>query len=261
MRGVSPRRTLSYMTRHDQTGADLDLWDEVTRTYFAERLGIAANARTEAAPTAPGVDLYVDPVCPYTWVVACWLREVAQHRDLDLRYHVMSLRMLNEGRDDSYSQQLDASTGPSRVATAVVTHHGSEAFRTWHGAFGNLIFDHWRYPTPTEYRDASATALREAGLPATLADAANTTEYDDALRRSHDEGTRPVGIDGGTPVVHIDGTAFFGPVLNAVPRGDEALRLFDGVRLLAGSRDFYELKRTRTTPPDVSYRPIEGDAQ
>ena len=261
MRGASPRRTLSFMTRHDQNGADLDLWDQVTRTYFTERLGVVpTNDTRRYQRTAPGVDLYVDPVCPYTWVVACWLREVAQHRDLDLRYHVMSLLMLNEGRDDTYSRQLDASTGPSRVATAVVTHHGSEAFRTWHGAFGNLIFDHWRYPTPTEYRDASVAALSEVGLPETLADAADTTEYDEALRRSHNEGTLPVGIDGGTPVVHIDGTAFFGPVLNAVPRGDDALRLFDGVRLLAGCPDFYELKRTRSTPTDVSYRPMEGKA-
>ncbi|WP_238153455.1 disulfide bond formation protein DsbA [Kribbella speibonae] len=254
------------MTRHDQTGADLDLWDQVTSAYFTERLHLSTEHRstehrsTEHRSTAPGVDLYIDPICPYTWVVACWLREVAQYRDLDLRYHVMSLLLLNEGRDDSYSRQLGASTGPSRVATAVVTHHGSEAFRTWHGAFGDLIFDHWRYPTPTEYRDASAAALSEAGLPAALVDAADTTEYDDALRRSHNEGTRPVGIDGGTPVVHIDGAAFFGPVLNAVPRGDDAVRLFDGVRLLAGCPDFYELKRTRTTPPDVSYRPMEGKA-
>jgi hypothetical protein len=256
------------MTQPDRTGADLDLWDQVTKTYLTERLGIVPAAglreRTEAARSrqsiAPRVDLYVDPVCPYTWVVACWLREVAQRRELDIGYHVMSLRMLNEGRDDTYSRQLDSSTGPSRVATAVVVNHGPAAFQAWHGAFGNLIFDHWRYPTPAEYRAASTQALSETGLPVTLADAADSTEYDEALRRSHDEGTLPVGVDGGTPVIHLDGTAFFGPVLNAVPRGDDALRLFDGVRLLAGAPDFYELKRTRSTPPDVSYRPTEGKA-
>jgi hypothetical protein len=256
------------MTQQDQTGADVGLWDRVTSTYLTEHMGAAPaagfNQRTEAARrgrgTAPGIDLYVDPICPYTWVVACWLREVAQHRDVDLRYHVMSLLMLNEGRDGSYTRKLQASAGPSRVATAVVVHHGPDAFQAWHGAFGNLIFDHWRYPKPAEYRAAATQALSETGLPVALADAADTTDYDEALRRSHDEGTRPVGVDGGTPVVHLDGTAFFGPVLNAVPRGADALRLFDGVRLLAGARDFYELKRTRATPPDVSYRPFEGKA-
>ena len=240
-----------------------DLWNRATTAYFTERIGrtppIGFNERTENARTAPGVRLYVDPICPYTWVVACWLREVGAHRELDVRYHVMSLGMLNEGRgDDYYTRNLHA--GPSRVATAIVETEGRDAFRTWHAAFGELIFDEWRYPTPEEYRDACKTALHEAGLPAELIAAADTTEYDDALRRSHDEGTRPVGVDGGTPVIHLDGTAFFGPVLNAVPRGDDALRLFDGVRLLAGSPDFFELKRTRSAPPDVRYRPIEGEA-
>ncbi|GAA1146384.1 DsbA family protein [Kribbella jejuensis] len=234
-----------------------DLWERVTTTYFTERIGIEPragfNQRTKDARTTPGVHLYVDPICPYTWVAACWLREVSEHREIDVRYHVMSLELLNEGK-------YTTTVGPSRVATAIVETHGHDAFRTWHAAFGELIFDEWRYPTPEEYHDACGTALHEAGLPTELIAAADTTEYDEALRRSHDEGTRPVGIDGGTPVIHVDGTAFFGPVLNAVPRGDDALRLFDGVRLLAGAPDFFELKRTRATPPDVRYRPIKGEA-
>ena len=238
-----------------------DLWERVTTTYFTERTGITPpvgfNQRTRDARTTPGVHLYVDPICPYTWVVACWLREVSERRELDVRYHVMSLGMLNEGRDDDYTRNLHA--GPSRVATAIVANEGRDAFRAWHAAFGELIFDEWRYPTPAEYHDACKKALEKSGLPETLLQAEGSTEYDEALRLSHDEGTRPVGIDGGTPVIHLDGTAFFGPVLNAVPRGDDALRLFDGVRLLANSPDFFELKRTRSAPPDVRYRPIKGE--
>lgn len=235
---------------------DLRLWDRVATDYLGLRPADGLLQRTEAARTTsvtPGVDLYVDPVCPYTWLVACWLREVAERRELRVRYHVMSLRMLNEGRsvDEGYRRSIAESGGPSRVATAVVAHHGPDAFRTWHSAFGERIFDHWRYPTPAEYRAASIDALAAADLPASLADAADSTQYDDALRRSHDEGTLPVGPGSGTPVVHVDGVAFFGPVLNAIPRGDQALRLFDGLRLVAGCADFYELKRTRTAPPDL----------
>ena len=91
-------------------------------------------------------------------------------------------------------------------------------------------------------------------MPAHLADAAEVDDYDAALRRSTDEAILPVGLDVGTPVIHLDGAAFFGPVLNAVPLGDAALRLFDGIRLLTASPDFFELKRTRTSPPDVYYR-------
>ena len=144
--------------------------------------------------------------------------------------------------------------GPSRVATAVAERHGPEALRAWHREFGDRIFDHWRYPSPREYRAASLDALVATGLPTDLADAATSDTYDDALRRSTDEAVLPVGLDVGTPIVHVDGAAFFGPILNAVPRKDAALRLFDGMRLLAASPDFFELKRTRTAPPDVLYR-------
>jgi len=222
-----------------------------------------SNQRTEAAratlagavrgPTV-SVDLYVDPVCPYTWVVACWLREVGRLREVDVRHHVMSLHLLNEGGvlQDRYGGLV----GPSRVATAVVEHHGAEALRAWHGEFGRRIFDVWRLPSPREYCAASQDALEATGLPTHLADAAASDEYDEVLRRSTDEAIRPAGLDVGTPVVHLDGAAFFGPVLNAVPLGDAALRLFDGVRLLAGSPDFFELKRSRTSPPDVYYRTL-----
>lgn len=236
-----------------------NLWNQVASDHLGLRPADGVLQRTEAArtprPGAPRVDLYVDPVCPYTWLVACWLREVAERRDLRVQYHVMSLRMLNEDRtvDEGYRRTIAASGGPSRVATAILTAHGPKAFQTWHGEFGDRIFDHWRYPTPAEYRTASTEALVAAGLPAMLAAAADSPQYDEALRRSHNEGTVPVGPDSGTPVIHLDGVAFFGPVLNGIPRGDRALRLFDGLRLVAGCTDFYELKRTRTTPPAVHY--------
>ena len=247
---------------------DRRLWERRTTAYRAAT-GVVTNpvpgtnARTEAArratearvrsaarPAFP-VDLYVDPICPYTWLAACWLREVERHRDLDVRYHPMSLRMLNEHRalDEKYRANLEGSTGPSRIATAVSLHYGPDAFRAWHTSFGSLIFDCWRYPTSEEYREAAAQALRAQGLPEDLVRAADTDEYDEPLRRSHLEGTLPVGVDGGTPVIHFAGVAYFGPVLNAVPTTEEALDLFDGFALLAGCRDFFELKRTRTSPP------------
>lgn len=241
------------------------MWEAVTTAYRTKVDGHApppgSNQRTEAARarrtpvrgSTTVVDLYVDPVCPYTWIVACWLREVGRLREVDVRHHVMSLHLLNAG--GVLQNRYRAMVGPSRVATAVVTHHGPEALRAWHGEFGDRIFDHWRYPTPREYRAATRDALAATRLPTGLADAAASDEYDDALRRSTDEAILPVGIDVGTPVVHVDGAAFFGPILNAVPLGDAALRLFDGITALTASPDFFELKRTRTSPPDVRYQP------
>jgi hypothetical protein len=200
------------------------------------------------------VDFYFDPVCPYAWIASRWLLEVEQHRDVDLRFHVMSLRMLNENRDvdPGYLANTIRSCGPSRVAAAAAEHFGEQVLRDLYTAFGNAIFDHWRYPAPDELRTAMAGALLQTGLPDWLATAAETTKYDDALRRSHNAGIAPVGRDAGTPIIHIDGTGFFGPVLNSIPRGSEAARVFDGTRLLAGIPTFFELKRTRTTPPVFS---------
>ncbi|QBR94364.1 disulfide bond formation protein DsbA [Nocardioides euryhalodurans] len=195
--------------------------------------------------------MFVDPICPYTWVAACWLREVGRRRPVDVRHHVMSLHLLNAG--GVLEKRYAAMVGPSRVATAVLQRHGGDAMRDWHAEFGHRIFDRWRYPSPREYRAATREALVAAGLPPGLADAARSDAYDDTLRQGTDEAILPVGLDVGTPVIHLDGVAFFGPILNSVPLGDAALRLFDGVRLLAASPDFFELKRTRTSPPDVWY--------
>ena len=197
------------------------------------------------------VDFYFDPVCPYAWIASRWLLEVEDRRAVELRFHLMSLRMLNENRDvdPGYLANTIRSCGPSRVATAAAEHFGEGVLRDLYTAFGDAIFDHWRYPAPQEYRTAVAGALRRTGLPAWLAGAAESTQYDDALRRSHNAAVAPVGSEAGTPVIHLDGTAFFGPVLNSIPRGADALRVFDGARLLAGIPTFFELKRTRTTPP------------
>ncbi len=197
------------------------------------------------------LDFYFDPVCPYAWIASRWLLEVERHRDVQLRFHVMSLRMLNENRDvdPGYLANTIRSCGPSRVAAAAAAQFGEVVLRDLYTAFGNAIFDHWRYPAPEEYRTAIAGALQRTGLPRWLAAAAESTEYDDALRRSHNAGIAPVGPEAGTPIIHLDGTGFFGPVLNSIPRGSDALRVFDGARLLAGIPTFFELKRTRTSPP------------
>ena len=197
------------------------------------------------------VDFWFDPVCPYSWIGSRWLLEVEQCRPVDLRWHVMSLYLLNEHRTDdpTYVDYLRELSGPARVATAVAYRHGSEVLGDLYTGFGEVIFDRWRYATREECREAMRTALVGTGLPLDLLDSFDTTEYDSELRRTHLTAMAAVGDEGGTPATSLNGFAFSGPVLNSIPRGDDAARIFDGCLLLAGFHDFFEIKRTRTAEP------------
>ncbi len=208
-----------------------------------------------SAPTTARVDFWFDPLCPWAWLTSRWMLEAAKVRDIDLQWHVMSLAVLNRGRDlpEDYQALMDEAVGPVRVAVAAAQHHGDEVLGDLYTAMGTL-----RHHEGVELADLIVPALERVGLPASLAEAAGSTEYDEALEASHHAGMDPVGEDVGTPVVHIDGVAFFGPVISTVPTGEDAGKAFDGAVLLANLPDFWELKRTRTAGPDMDSVPADA---
>ncbi len=197
-------------------------------------------------PTA--VDFWFDPLCPWAWIASRWMLEVEKVRPVQPRWHVMSLAVLNEGKDnlpERYQQRLAEAWGPVRVCIAAEQKFGPDVLLPLYTALGN------RFHLQRAPRDRATieAALVEAGLPAELAGAMDDPGYDEALRASHHDGMDRVGYEVGTPVISVEGVSFFGPVVSPIPRGDAAGRLWDGVLLVAGTDGFFELKRSRTRDP------------
>ena len=193
------------------------------------------------------VDFWFDPVCPWAWIASRWMHEVERVRPVTASWHVMSLSVLNEGRDvpERYAELLRTGWGPVRVCIAAEQEFGPQVLGPLYTALGTRFHQE---KAPRE-RATYEAALAEAGLPARLAGAADATEYDEALRASHKEGVERVGYDVGTPVISVNGLSIFGPVVSPIPRGEAAARLWDGVLLIAGTDGFFELKRSRTRDP------------
>jgi protein-disulfide isomerase-like protein with CxxC motif len=194
------------------------------------------------------VDFWFDPICPWAWIASRWLLEVAELRPVRPRWHVMSLSVLNADKPDlpeQYRDLLVKGWGPVRVCIAAEQKFGPEILGPLYTALGTRFHIH---KEPLE-RSTVEAALAEVGLPAGLADAMDSTEFDEALRISHADGMDRVGYEVGTPVISVHGNSFFGPVLTPIPRGQDAAALWDGVMLVTKNDGFFELKRSRTRDP------------
>jgi 2-hydroxychromene-2-carboxylate isomerase len=204
-------------------------------------------------PGRDEVPFWFDPLCPWAWITSRWLLEVEQVRPVSADWRIMSLAYLNlvqregKGLSDKYRELMTNAWGPVRVCAAAAEYGGSSVLGPSYTAIGTRLHNHRRRDDPAVITEA----LIESGLPDSLASAAATTEFDQLIKDSHDEAFDEVGLDVGTPVLRIRGTALFGPVVTPAPRGEAAGRLWDGLALVAETDGFFELKRSRDRKPSL----------
>ncbi len=204
------------------------------------------NASQSPAPRS-SAEFWFDPLCPWAWMTSRWMMEVERVRPVDVTWSVMSLSVLNEGRDlsESYRAMMDRGWGPVRVIIAAAEQYGDKVIKPLYDAMGSRI----HLGGEKDYAKILVPALEEVGLDTSLAEAAESDAHDAVLRASHARAMDLVGDDVGTPVIAVNGEAFFGPVVSPSPKGEAAGRLWDGCVLVASTPGFFELKRSRTVGP------------
>jgi hypothetical protein len=197
------------------------------------------------------VQFWFDPLCPWAWITSRWMLEVEKVRPVRADWRIMSLAYLNlvqhegKGLNEEYVARMNKAWGPVRVCAAAAADAGPGVLGPLYTAIGTRLHNQGRRDDPAVLPEA----LQEAGLPVWLADAAETTEFDEAIKKSHHEAFDEVGLDVGTPVVRIRGKALFGPVITPAPKGEAAGELWDGLVLVSKADGFFELKRSRDRRP------------
>jgi hypothetical protein len=206
---------------------------------------------TADAQDREDMQFYFDPLCPWAWITSRWMLEVEKVRPVRVDWRIMSLAYLNlvqhegKGLSEEYQERMNKAWGPVRVCAAAAADAGPAILGPLYTAIGTRFHNQGRRDDPAVIPEA----LQEAGLPVWLADAAETAEFDDVIKKSHHEAFDQVGLDVGTPVVRIRGKALFGPVITPAPKGEAAGELWDGLVLVSKADGFFELKRSRDRKP------------
>jgi 2-hydroxychromene-2-carboxylate isomerase len=190
------------------------------------------------------VEFWFDPSCPFTWRTSRWARDLEQAGLATVEWKVMSLGILNEGKEipEQYREGMVRGARFLRALTAAAEQGGPDAVGRLYDALGTRLHDRDEGLAD----DVLLRSVEEVGLPGSVADAADDEGRDAAVRASHEEGQRRVGTESGSPITAYDGgPAFFGPVVVPAPAGDEAETLLTAMASLSKVSAFSEIKRSR----------------
>lgn len=187
------------------------------------------------------IDLYLDPVCPFSWVTSRWLLEAAAETDRPVTLRQMSLAVLNEGGDvdEQHRQMLERSRRLGRLFAAVTDRYGPAAFARLYEAIGRRV--HVQKEEITS--DVVADVLAESGFEGSLVESLDRPEHDEAVGRAHEASRNALGEEAGSPIIVIDGRAFFGPVLTGLPEPQDRVVLLDAIVSAASVPVFAVLQR------------------
>jgi 2-hydroxychromene-2-carboxylate isomerase len=205
--------------------------------------------------SASSAEFFFDPICPWAWITSRWVEEVRRHRPVDVEWRFIALRMVNEGRDmpAEYLAMQDVGLRLLRIGAALREAEGPEAIGPYYSAIGGAIHVDKRRD---DLADPAAVAplLSEIGYDPALVSAATDEAFDKVVREDTEAALGRCGRDVGTPILTFappDGPSFFGPVISRVPRGAEAVELWESVERIAVFPGFAELKRSLREPPQV----------
>ncbi len=199
------------------------------------------------------VDLYLDPICPFSWVASRWLLDAARITHTPVTLRQMSLAVLNEGKDIDAKQQrmMDRSRRLGRLFAAVATKHGPDAFARLYDSIGTRIHVRREAITASEIHEV----LAESGLEESLSEALDDSRFDEEARCAHQASQDVLGGPAGSPIIAVDGRAFFGPVLTGIPSNADGVRLLEAVVTAAKTPYFAALQRPYQGPPILEEAP------
>lgn len=223
------------------------------------------------------IEFFFDPLCPFAWVTSRWVTEVAEQTDLDVEWRFISLQVLNEEafeRDEAAVARGDEPEMPPwyrgltevgmrllRVAAVLREAEGNDAVARFYTAAGGVIhvdgLGKDMYSPDADPESLFAAVIRAAGVSDDVVADSTDQRWAKIVREESDLAIERTGKDVGTPIITFDverpaESSMFGPVLSRIPRGDEAVRLFDAVALVARTPGFSELKRSLRAELDFS---------